>query len=157
MRHTVNSTNFDWIWYGGLYLRCYTNLFVYHRPAGADIIPWAHRVVVNADGVWLCLWTAATNGPIAHPRDDIWVFRVTVEWYWQGKIEELWENLVPVPLCPLQISHEVIRVRTPASAVRGWRLTAWIMAVQKGKYAAAMNSSILYLIHSSEVEWSIQT
>jgi hypothetical protein len=26
----------------------------------------------------------------------------TVEWYWQGKTEELGEKPVPVPLCPLQ-------------------------------------------------------
>jgi hypothetical protein len=32
--------------------------------------------------------------------DDIWVWRTTVEWNWQGKTEELWEKSARVPLCP---------------------------------------------------------
>jgi hypothetical protein len=39
----------------------------------------------------------------------IWVWRVTVEWYWQGKTEELGEKPVPVPLCPPQIQHGFTR------------------------------------------------
>jgi hypothetical protein len=31
-------------------------------------------------------------------RQMIWVWRATVEWYWQGKTEELWEKPVPMPL-----------------------------------------------------------
>jgi hypothetical protein len=54
----------------------------------------------------------------------IWVWRATVEWYWQGKTEELGEKPVPVPLCPPQIPHGLNR----ASAVRGRRLTTWAMA-----------------------------
>jgi hypothetical protein len=45
----------------------------------------------------------------------IWVWRATVEWYWQGKTEELGEKPVPVPLCPPQIPHELTRARTQAS------------------------------------------
>jgi hypothetical protein len=41
---------------------------------------------------------------------DIWVWRATVEWYWQGKTEELGEKPVPVPLWPTQIPHGA---RTP--------------------------------------------
>jgi hypothetical protein len=33
---------------------------------------------------WLRLWTAAINGPIAHPPDDIWAWRIKVQWYLQG-------------------------------------------------------------------------
>jgi hypothetical protein len=33
----------------------------------------------------------------------IWVWRATVEWYWQMKTEELGEKPAPVPLCPPQI------------------------------------------------------
>jgi len=40
-----------------------------------------------------------------HPPGDIWVWRATVEWYWQGKTEELGEKPVPVPLWPPQIPH----------------------------------------------------
>jgi hypothetical protein len=32
-----------------------------------------------------------------------WNVEPTVEWYWQGKTEELGEKPVPVPLCPPQI------------------------------------------------------
>ena len=47
-----------------------------------------------------------------------------VEWNWQGKTEVLGEKPVPVPLCPPQIPHGLTR----DSAVRGRRLTAWVMA-----------------------------
>jgi hypothetical protein len=57
----------------------------------------------------------------------IWVWRATVEWYWQGKTEELREKPVPVPLCPPQIPHGLTRARTRASAVWGRRLTTWAM------------------------------
>jgi hypothetical protein len=58
----------------------------------------------------------------------IWVWRATVEWYWQGKTEELGEKPVQEPLCPPQIPHGLTRARTLASAVRGRRLTTWAMA-----------------------------
>jgi hypothetical protein len=51
-----------------------------------------------------------------------------MEWYWQGKTEELGEKPVPVPLCPPQIPHGLTRLRTQASAVGGRRLTVWAMA-----------------------------
>jgi hypothetical protein len=51
-----------------------------------------------------------------------------VEWNWHGKTEVLGEKPVPVPLCPPQIPHGPTRDWTPASAVRGRRLTAWAMA-----------------------------
>jgi hypothetical protein len=51
-----------------------------------------------------------------------------VEWYWQGKTEELGEKSAPVPLCPPQIPHRSTRTRTRPFAVRGQRLTAWAMA-----------------------------
>jgi hypothetical protein len=56
------------------------------------------------------------------------VWRETVEWYWQGKTEELGKKPVPVPLCPPQIPHGLTRTRTRASAVRGRRLTNWALA-----------------------------
>jgi hypothetical protein len=32
-----------------------------------------------ADGVRLCLWTAATNGSTVHPLDEVWAWRAKVE------------------------------------------------------------------------------
>jgi hypothetical protein len=58
----------------------------------------------------------------------IWVWRVTVEWYWQGKTEDITENPVPVPFCPPQILHELTQAWTQTTMVRGRRLTTWAMA-----------------------------
>jgi hypothetical protein len=55
-------------------------------------------------------------------------WRARVEWYWQGKTEELGGKPVPVPLCPPQIPHGLTQARTRASVVRGRRLTAWAMS-----------------------------
>jgi hypothetical protein len=39
----------------------------------------------------LCLYgTAAANGPTVQAQHDTWV---NMEWQWQGKTQELWENL----------------------------------------------------------------
>jgi hypothetical protein len=85
-------------------------------------------VVVHVGGARLCPWTAATNGSIFHPSDYIWIWRVTVEWYWQGKRKKSEENRVPAPLCPPQIPHGQIRARTRAFAVTARHLTAWAIA-----------------------------
>jgi hypothetical protein len=45
-----------------------------------------------------------------------------------GDTEEIGEKPVPVPLCPPQIPHGPNRMRTPASEMRGRRLTASDMA-----------------------------
>jgi hypothetical protein len=87
------------------------------------------QVVVHVDTFRLCLWTSATNGHFVYPSDDIWVRKATVEWYWQGKIEELREKPVP-PHRPTQILHWLTRARTRASTVKGRRLTARAMAGQ---------------------------
>jgi hypothetical protein len=79
--------------------------------------------VVHADGVRLCHWTAATNGPIIHPPGDKWVWRATVEWYSYVKAKELKGKPVQVPLCPVQSPYGLTR----ASAVTGQQLTAWAM------------------------------
>jgi hypothetical protein len=47
------------------------------------------------DGVRLRLWTATTNGHIVHLSDDVWVWRTTVEWYWQGKTEKIRRKTFP--------------------------------------------------------------
>jgi hypothetical protein len=46
-------------------------------------------VVVDYDGVRLCFWTVTINGPIAHPTNDVWVWKSTVELCWWGKTKEL--------------------------------------------------------------------
>jgi hypothetical protein len=43
----------------------------------------------HVNWVRLCLWTAATNGPIVHPPGDIWAWRTMVEWHWQRKTPDL--------------------------------------------------------------------
>jgi hypothetical protein len=53
-------------------------------------------VVINIDGV-ARLETASTNRPIVHPPGDMWVWRATAEWYWQGKTDKLQEKPVPMP------------------------------------------------------------
>jgi hypothetical protein len=79
-------------------------------------------------GVRLRLWTATTNGPMANPLDDIWAWKATVEWYWQGESKELGENLVPVPFCPPKVQHGLTRTQARTFAMRGLRLTGWAMA-----------------------------
>jgi hypothetical protein len=48
---------------------------------------------------------------------------VSVEWYWQGKAEELREKAVPVQLCPHP--HRLTQAQTLAIVVTGRRLKAW--------------------------------
>jgi hypothetical protein len=78
----------------------------------------------------------------------IWVWRATVEWYWQGKTEEPGEKPVPVPLCPPQMPHGLTQARTRASAVRGRLLTTWAMA--RPTILTYVNS---LLLHIKEVQY----
>jgi hypothetical protein len=63
--------------------------------------------VVHVDGERLCLWTAVSNGPIVHPSDDIWIRTATVELYWQGKTEDL-ENNLQIYLMGLRADMQLI-------------------------------------------------
>jgi hypothetical protein len=78
--------------------------------------------VLNVDGVRLCLWTAASNGPIVYPAGDIWIWRGR----WNDIDRDNPRNLrktCRMPLCP-QISHRLTR----SSALRDWQLTTRAMA-----------------------------
>jgi hypothetical protein len=81
------------------------------------------KVGVGQTQAWMPTYVSILRIP-----QMIWVWRATVEWYWQGKTEELGEKPVPVPLCPPQIPHGLTRARNWASAVRGRRLTTWATA-----------------------------
>jgi hypothetical protein len=63
-------------------------------------------LVVDVTGLRLHLWTVATDRSIVHQPDDIWAWRVMVEWDWQGTTEELRENPASVPLCPPLYQYE---------------------------------------------------
>jgi hypothetical protein len=83
---------------------------------------------VDVDGVRRCFRTATANKTTVHLTGYTWVWRDTVEWYWQGKTEDLRENHIPVTRCPPQIPHRLTWARTRGSAVRYRRLTPWAMA-----------------------------
>jgi hypothetical protein len=51
----------------------------------------------------------------------------------------------PVPLCPPEILHGQIRVRTRAAAVRSRRLTAWTMARPGGTHGASTDGGAVRL------------
>jgi hypothetical protein len=100
---------------------------------------------VHIYGVRRCIWTAANKGPIVHPPDDTpYEYGSSVEWYWQGKSEELRENSVPVPLYPPQIPNGVIGALVRPLAVIGRQLTAWAMARPILLFGNISNMSWLY-------------
>jgi hypothetical protein len=102
---------------------------LYHRPDdGGSTLLDIFLIDVNVDGVRLCLWTAAINGPIGRLPGNISAWTPTVEWNWQGKTEWLSENAVPVPFCPQKIPHGLNRERTPASS-----LVSYLMDLIKRK------------------------
>lgn len=69
--------------------------------------------------VRLCSEMRSLTGPLSISRMIIWVWRVTAELYWQGKIDELGDKSVPVSLCPQQIQNGLYRARPRAFAVIG--------------------------------------
>jgi hypothetical protein len=62
-----------------------------------------------------CQWgeTVSQLRPVVNPPDDVWIWISTVEWYWQGKTEELGKT-VPMPLFP---QRGLARARTPVCAL----------------------------------------
>jgi hypothetical protein len=55
-------------------------------------------------------------------------YGAVVEWYWQGKSEEIREKPDPVPLCPPQIPYGLTWAGTRACTMRSWWLTTLNMA-----------------------------
>jgi hypothetical protein len=86
-------------------------------------------VDVRVDGVRLCLWTAATNGPVVHGLDNM-----SMENHGgmilTGKSEELEEKPVPVPRCSPQIPRGLTGTRSRSSTVTDRLLTTWAIAYQ---------------------------
>jgi hypothetical protein len=95
--------------------------------------------VVRVDALRLCIWNAVVRLP-----DDVWVWRATVEWYWQGKTKGLLENPVPVPLCPPQIPHGLTRVQTRTSAMRSRRITAWPITSMLNKLGIIIGMQVFH-------------
>jgi hypothetical protein len=61
--------------------------------AGASHEPDESNGRVHVDKATLCLWTAATNGPVVNSPGDTWIWRTTMGWYWQGKPKNSERNL----------------------------------------------------------------
>jgi hypothetical protein len=74
-------------------------------------------VVVHIDGVRLFLWTVAINRPIFHPPDDIWVWRATVKWYWQGEPKNLEKNLFQSLCLSYHVVYDYI-IQSPTTFMR---------------------------------------
>lgn len=49
----------------------------------------------------------------------------SVDWMIDRGNWSTWRKLAPVPLCPTQIPHDLVWVRTQTAAVKRRRLTAW--------------------------------
>jgi hypothetical protein len=62
---------------------------------------------------------------VEHHCSTWYEYGALVEWYLQGKTEELKEKSVLVPLYPSQIPYELTQVQTWASVVRDWWITTW--------------------------------
>jgi hypothetical protein len=79
-----------------------------------------------------CLW----------PRR--WVWRAVVEWYWQGKTEELGGKLVPVPLCPPQITHVDLLTlsQTQTSAMRDGYFHAGAKTERRYSFYSVLTSAL---------------
>jgi hypothetical protein len=107
---------------------------------GVIFFPW--RWGRSSTQAWMPTYVSILRIP-----QMIWVWRATVEWYWQGKTEKLGEKPVSVPLCPPQIPHGLTRAQTRASAVRGQRLTTWAMARPPG----VLHQCISYVLRTYDI------
>jgi hypothetical protein len=103
-----------------------------------------HQAVAHVRDYVSELWP-----PTVHSPDDIWVWRATVEWHWQGKTKELRAKHIPVPLCPPQIPHGLTQVQTWTSTVRGQWLTTWAMVWPKHQFTMMHNLST-----KQNISWS---
>jgi hypothetical protein len=88
--------------------------------ANSSVFFFPLKVGVGLTQAWMPTYVSILRIP-----QMISVWRATVEWYWQGKTEEMGGKPVPGLLCPPEITHGLTRARTRASAVRGRRLTTW--------------------------------
>jgi hypothetical protein len=63
---------------------------------------------------WDYVWIAVTSGSTVHTLGDVWVCKATVEWYRQGRIEELGKTLSQDHFA-LHKSHLGANCQTPAN------------------------------------------
>jgi hypothetical protein len=121
------ACHFQFWWGRGCKCTSFTHLA--QKTGDADMclfFPW--RWGGSSTQAWMPTYISILRIP-----QMIWVWRTTVEWYWQGKTEELREKPVLVPLCPPQIPHGLTRVKQtrlnscslcPVTAVRNY-LNDW--------------------------------
>jgi hypothetical protein len=65
------------------------------------------------------------------------------------KLKNSEKNLVPVLLCPPQISHGLTQAQTRVSAVRGWQLTCWAMAQPSLCWVISQQSTVEFTFNLS--------
>jgi hypothetical protein len=72
-------------------------------------------------------WDIASCSLVVVDRHNIWVWKATVEWYWQGEQKKS-EKIYPSATLSTTNPTWTDPGRTRASEMRGQRLTAWAMA-----------------------------
>jgi hypothetical protein len=101
----------------------------------------------------LRLLTSLLSSPTPPLGGDVWVWRSTVELYWQGKHRRTRRKICRMPLSQPHIPRGLTRAWTWASAARGRRLNAWSMARPRRCTYLHTCSIIINYAESYSVSW----